>query len=108
MSLFQFCPWWSAQCPDLGTNYDAYSMHSCRLGLADSEKDYIVVGSHTGFLSIYNPAVRPDEDETATEESADDGQFTASLDGASQATDLVLEIKLAHPIIGITSGRFIG
>lgn len=97
MSLFQLCPWWSMQCPDLAFHYDAFSIHCCRLGLADKDKDYIVIGSHTGYLSIFYPTSRPKDD--------DDDNFENSF---SRPNDLVLEMKFSQPIIGITSGKFIG
>lgn len=112
MSLFKFCPWWTTQCPDLGANYDACSLHCCRLGLVDNEKDYLVIGSHTGYLSIFNPTERPDIESSmpvfsAANDADEEGLFAASLNAASPATDLDFEIKMAQPIIGITSGRFI-
>lgn len=95
MSLFKLCTWWTAQCPDISSNYDSYLLHSCRFGLSDTEKDYIIVGSHSGYLSIFRPSA------TETDE---DNEFSII---ANRPTDLLLEQKLSYPIIGISSGRFI-
>lgn len=107
MSLFQLCPWWSSQCPDLGANYDAYSLHCCRLNLVNQEKDFIVVGSHTGYLSIYYPTARPG-DEPTDDLEGDNFAGALNANAMSSPNDLVLEMKFPHPIIGITSGKFIG
>ncbi|KAG4078630.1 hypothetical protein HA402_015220 [Bradysia odoriphaga] len=93
MSLFQLCRWWYTQCPDFGTNYDNNSMHCCRIGSNDNDKDYIVVGSHSGHLSIFNPSGDPPDNNN---------------DNAFKATDVLIEMKLPNPIIGIESGKFIG
>lgn len=108
MSLFQLCPWWTSQCPDLNSNYDAYSIHCCRLGILDKDKDFIVVGSHTGYLSIFYPTRSSDSE--PTHDDAEDDTFSAALNAntSSRPNDLVLEMKLPQPIIGITSGKFIG
>lgn len=98
MSLFKLCNWWDAQCPDITSNYDCYSMHCCRFGLYDGEKDYIVVGSHSGHLSIFKPSppdLNPDEN----------NEFNFST--GYKPTDVLLEIKLQNPIIDITSGTFL-
>lgn len=95
MSLFKLCTWWTAQCPDIAANYDSYLLHSCRFGLSDTEKDYIVVGSHSGYLSIFRPS--------ATDADEDNDEFSIVV---ARPTDLLLEQKLANPIIGISSGRF--
>lgn len=108
MSLFQLCPWWSTQCPDLASSYDAYSLHCCRLGLADNEKDYVVVGSHTGYLSVYYPTGRSVDEEASGDGVDHSFADDLSANGISRPNDLVLEMKLAQPIIGITSGLFFG
>ncbi|KAJ6643754.1 Protein PTHB1, partial [Pseudolycoriella hygida] len=93
MSLFKLCRWWYTQCPDFSTNYDNNSIHCCRIGSDDSDKDYIIVGSHSGHLSIFNPSGDPPEQNS---------------DNAFKATDVLIEMKLPNPIIGILSGKFIG
>lgn len=95
MSLFKVCTWWDAQCPDITESYDSLSLLCCRLGLDDAEKDYIVVGSHSGYLSIFKPN--------------SESSINAEVAGSTfKPTDVVLEIKLANPIIGLSSGRFVG
>lgn len=92
MSLFKVCSWWSAQCPDYESNYDSQLLHCCRFGIDDTEKDYIVVGSHSGYLSVFKPNATYDEDEQ---------------NASFKPTDQLLEIKLPCPIIQITSGKFL-
>lgn len=91
MSLFKVVSWWNAQCSELSKKYDSASLHCCRLGLEDNEKDYVVVGSHSGHLSIFRPSSEMLEDGTLA-------GFTPN--------SLVLEVKLSQPVIGIISGKF--
>lgn len=93
MSLFKLCRSWYTQCPDFSTNYDCNSMHCCRIGSNDNDKDYIVVGSHSGHLSIFNPSIDRSE---------------SGSDNAFKPTDVLIEMKLPNPIIGMVAGRFIG
>lgn len=92
MSLFKARTWWSTQCPDYEQNYDACLLHCCRFGLENGEKDCIVVGSHAGYLNIFQPI--------HTEDSV-------NTENAFKPTDLVLEVKLPSPILQITSGTFL-
>uniref|UniRef100_A0A1B0B5V8 Protein PTHB1 n=1 Tax=Glossina palpalis gambiensis TaxID=67801 RepID=A0A1B0B5V8_9MUSC len=91
MSLFNVCTWWSAQCSDLGENYDVASLLCARFGLEDQEKDYIVIGTHAGHLSIYYPSYELDA--------------TGNTYGY-RATDLLLEQQGNSPILGVYAGRF--
>ncbi|ALC41616.1 CG15666, partial [Drosophila busckii] len=84
MSLFNVCSWWSTQC-GTATQYDVASLLCARFGLDTQEKDYIVVGSQTGQLSVYYPHGK-----------------------AFEATDLLLELQLAEPILGLYAGKFSG
>lgn len=94
MSLFKVCTWWTAQCADYEANYDSQLLHCCRFGNDDHEKDYIIVASHAGYLSVFQPnALMPEEDEEP-------------LSGF-KPTDQLLEMKLASPIIQLSSGRFL-
>ncbi|EDW00984.1 protein PTHB1 [Drosophila grimshawi] len=85
MSLFNVCSWWSVQCGDIAGEYDVASLLCARFGLEAQEKDYIVVGSQSGQLSIYYPHAN-----------------------GFDATDLLLETQLAAPIIGLHAGKFSG
>ncbi|XP_002005438.2 protein PTHB1 [Drosophila mojavensis] len=85
MSLFNVCSWWSAQCGDTVGDYDVASLLCARFGLEAHEKDYIIVGSQSGTLSIYYPH-----------------------GNAFEATDLLLETQLAAPILGLYAGKFSG
>ena len=101
MSLFKVCPWWHTQCPDVSPTYDCYLLHCCRFGLYDGEKDYIVVGSHSGHLSIYKPSAAESNGEDGPD--ADDDTATNSF----KPTDVLLETKLPNPIIEILSAKFV-
>lgn len=85
MSLFNVCSWWTAQCGDTNVDYDVASLLCARFGLESQEKDYIIVGSQGGQLSIFYPH-----------------------DSAFDATDLLLETQLAAPILGLYAGKFSG
>lgn len=89
------CTWWSAQCPDFEANYDSQLLHCCRFGIEDNEKDYVIVASQSGFVSVFQPnALMVDETE--------DEEPTSGF----RPTDQLLEIKLSSPIIQISSGKF--
>lgn len=85
MSVFNVCSWWSAQCGDTVGDYDVASLLCARFGLEAQEKDYIIVGSQSGQLSIYYPHAN---------------EF--------DATDLLLETQLSAPILGLYAGKFSG
>lgn len=92
MSLFKVCNWWTVQSSDITNSYDSFSLHCCRLNSEDNnEKDYIIVGSHEGVLCVYKPIFGVQEDEQCN-------SFAPS--------DVILEIKLDSPVIGLTSGKF--
>lgn len=90
--MFNVCHWWSTQCSDLDENYDVASLLCARFGLADEEKDYIVVGSHGGHLSIYYPSYELDQ--------------TNDRAIGYRATDLLFEQQQSMPILGVYAGRF--
>ncbi|XP_055320368.1 protein PTHB1 [Sitodiplosis mosellana] len=96
MSLFKVCTWWSAQCPDFDPNYDSQLLHCCRFGIEENEKDYVIVASHSGFVSVFQPNALM-VDETEDEE----------LSSGFRPTDQLLEIKLPNPILQLSSGKFI-
>lgn len=92
MSLFKVCTFWSAKCGDCDANYDSQLLHCCRFGVDGKEKDYIVVGSHSGYLSIFKPNALNDIDD----------EFDSF-----KPTDQLMEIQLPNPIIQISSGKFL-
>ncbi|XP_055839334.1 protein PTHB1 [Episyrphus balteatus] len=94
MSLFKVRTWWTAQCTDIEENYDIASLLCTRFGLEDTEKDYIVVGSQNGLLSIFYP---------------NPPQFDANHNFEQfHATDLLLECQMKAQILAVLSGRFSG
>lgn len=97
MSLFKVCTWWSAQCPDFEPNYDSQLLHCCRFGIEETEKDYVIVASHSGYVSVFQPNA------LAAEETTEDEEPTSGF----RPTDQLLEIKLTHPIIQLSSGKFV-
>lgn len=92
MSLFKVCTFWTAQCSDYQSSYDAQLLRCCRFGSDKSEKDYIVVGSHSGYLSVFKPNAIGDPEESFT---------------GFAPTDQLLEVKLSNPIIQLSSGKFL-
>ncbi|XP_001659313.2 protein PTHB1 [Aedes aegypti] len=98
MSLFKICNWWKTQCPDVEPNYDSFSIHCTRLCLEEGEKDSIIVGSHSGYLSIYQPS-----NKAASDGDLEEDQY---FENVFQHSDVILETKLTLPVIGITSGKF--
>lgn len=95
MSLFKVCTWWSAQCPDCDPNYDSQLLRCCRFGIEDNEKDYVIVASHSGYVSIFQPnALMVGE--------AEDEEPSSGF----RPTDQLLEVKLTSPIIQLSSGKF--
>lgn len=89
MSLFKVCSLWAAQCGDCELNYDSNLLHCCRFSANETEKDYIVVGSHSGYLSVFKP------------NAINDSEFSGF-----QPTDQLLEMQLDSPIIQLSSGHF--
>lgn len=93
MSLFKVCTWWTSQCSDFEANYDSQLLHCCRFGVGVHEKDYVIVASHSGYLTIFQPNAMQEE-------------VNFERPGY-KPTDQLLEIILPHPIIQISSGKFI-
>lgn len=101
MSLFKVCTWWTVQSPDFEANYDSQLLHCCRFGVEEHERDYIVVASHSGYLSIFQPnAMTMDEEEE--EEGGEVGKQSNF-----KPTDQLLEMHLPNPIIQLSSGKFL-
>lgn len=93
MSLFRVCNWWSVQSSDLEANYDSQLLHCCRFGSNEQAKDYVIVASHSGYLSVFQPNT-PQND------------VIINTPGY-KPTDQLLEIQLPYPIIQLSSGGFI-
>ncbi|XP_050073758.1 protein PTHB1 [Anopheles maculipalpis] len=112
MSLFTVRNWWKTQCPTIEPAYDSFSLHCARLCIEEGEKDSLVVGSHSGQLCIYRPsggtASLPDLDaEDAVEEQQKQGStISEPFENVFQHADVILEVQLALPVLGISSGKF--
>lgn len=112
MSLYRLCPWWSAQCPELGEHYDAVSLHCFARTDEPNAGELLCVGSHTGYLSLYQPhgpdAKAPTDAGAAGSAADDDAEFT--IGGAAPSgrpVALVLEVKLAQPVLSVSSAVII-
>uniref|UniRef100_A0A182NK21 PTHB1 N-terminal domain-containing protein n=1 Tax=Anopheles dirus TaxID=7168 RepID=A0A182NK21_9DIPT len=112
MSLFKVRNWWKTQCPTVEPAYDSFSLHCARLCIEEGEKDSIVVGSHSGQLCIYRPSggasAVPDLDAEEEGTQPNDGQSTTAdpLENVFQHADVILEVQLAAPVLGVSSGKF--
>ena len=92
MSLFkslQLCP--SVQCPDDQENYDASSLHCARLE-SDNLKDYVIVTSLSGYISILQPSQTHNEDNKSNPPSQN---------------KIIYESKFPEPILGVLTGNFV-
>lgn len=99
MSLFQVCSWWSTQCPDFESSYDTNSLHCCRLHDDETEKDFIIVGSHSGYINIYKP-------NPVANNFNDGNDRDESLAAQYNPVDQILELKLTDPVLQLSSGKF--
>uniref|UniRef100_A0A182YKU5 PTHB1 N-terminal domain-containing protein n=1 Tax=Anopheles stephensi TaxID=30069 RepID=A0A182YKU5_ANOST len=113
MSLFKVRNWWKTQCPTVEPAYDSFSLHCARLCIEEGEKDSIVVGSHSGQLCIYRPtggnSNLPDldaEDAAAEGQPAQGSPSNDPFENVFQHADVILEVQLALPVLGISSGKF--
>ncbi|XP_058121716.1 protein PTHB1 [Anopheles ziemanni] len=112
MSLFKVRNWWKTQCPAVEPAYDSFSLHCARLCIEEGEKDSIVVGSHTGQLCIYQPSGgKPELPDLDGEESGQQEQpaldvNSDAFENVFQHSDVILEVRLPFPVIGVTSGKF--
>ncbi|XP_052859949.1 protein PTHB1 [Anopheles cruzii] len=110
MSLFKLRNWWKTQCPTVEPSYDSFSLHCSRLCLEEGEKDSIVVGCHSGQLCIYQPSgerasdldLDTDDQQHPQQASKEMGPF----ENAFQHADVILEVMLPLPVIGVSSGKF--
>uniref|UniRef100_A0A182QYT0 PTHB1 N-terminal domain-containing protein n=1 Tax=Anopheles farauti TaxID=69004 RepID=A0A182QYT0_9DIPT len=111
MSLFKVRNWWKTQCPTVEPAYDSFSLHCTRLGIEEGEKDSLVVGCHSGQLCIYRPSggasTVPDLD--AEEEGTPPNDQSGSSDpfeNVFQHADVIFEVQLPDPVLGVSSGKF--
>ncbi|XP_023709246.1 protein PTHB1 isoform X3 [Cryptotermes secundus] len=88
MSLFKARDLWCAQCGDNET-FDQASIFTANLG---SRYDKIIVGSHSGYLRVFEPSVELLEDGTIN---------------GNKPTDLVIEMHLPQPVLQISAGKLV-
>uniref|UniRef100_A0A182JSH0 Protein PTHB1 n=1 Tax=Anopheles christyi TaxID=43041 RepID=A0A182JSH0_9DIPT len=110
MSLFKVRNWWKTQCPTIEPAYDSFSLHCARLCIEEGEKDSVVVCSHSGQLCIYRPtggtSSLPDLD-TEDVDRPDANPSTNELpENVFQHADVILEVQLPLPVLGVSSGKF--
>uniref|UniRef100_A0A182PG59 PTHB1 N-terminal domain-containing protein n=1 Tax=Anopheles epiroticus TaxID=199890 RepID=A0A182PG59_9DIPT len=110
MSLFKVRNWWKTQCPTIEPAYDSFSLHCARLCLEEGEKDSLVVGSHSGQLCIYRPSggssALPDLDVEDTDGRQEANTNEALAENVFQHADVILEVQLPLPVLGVSSGKF--
>ncbi|XP_050093992.1 protein PTHB1 [Anopheles aquasalis] len=110
MSLFKVRNWWKTQCPTVEPSYDSFSLHCARLCLEEGEKDSIVVGCHSGQLCIYQPSGQrnelPDLDAETEGHPANQRLQGDAFENHFQPSDVLLEVMLPLPVIGVSSGKF--
>lgn len=113
MSLYRLCPWWSAQSPDGGANFDATSLHCMRL--VHSVGELLCVGSHGGCLNVYRPepprrplATQSVDNAAGQRGSAEDAEFDVDrLNSEPTDSGLLLEVQLKQPILSLSSAVMI-
>nr|CAD7578040.1 unnamed protein product [Timema californicum] len=84
MSLFKVRDLWSTQC-GVDETFDRPSLCLANIG---GHSDKIVVGSHNGFLRVFQPSAG------------------GELSGY-KATDLLIETHLQHPILQVAAGKLV-
>jgi Bardet-Biedl syndrome 9 protein len=88
MSLFKARDLWSAQCGEDET-FDQACIITANLG---SRYDKIIIGSHSGYLRIFQPSVVGlEEDKTI----------------GYKPTDLLVEMQVPQPILQISVGKLV-
>jgi hypothetical protein len=88
MSLFKARDLWSAQCGEDET-FDRACIITANLG---SRHDKIIVGSHSGYLRVFEPSF----------ERLEDGKMTGY-----KPTNLLIEMLLPQPVLQISVGRLV-
>ncbi|PSN52233.1 Protein PTHB1 [Blattella germanica] len=88
MSLFKVRDLWTAQCGE-DESFDQSCIIISNLG---GRCDKIIVGSHSGYLRLYEPSL----------ERLEDGKMVGY-----KATDLLIEMLLPHPILQIGVGKLV-
>ncbi|KAF0310643.1 Protein PTHB1 [Amphibalanus amphitrite] len=93
MSLFKAREWWSTAC---GTDetFDIGCMLVACIGPEKQKDQRIVVGSHEGFIRVYQPNydARGDGDD-------------AGAENGFRPDDLLLEVQLEHPALQLMAGK---
>jgi Bardet-Biedl syndrome 9 protein len=87
MSLFQAREFWSASSDAAGDEYDSACMVVCNIDNSPEGDDKIVTGSFGGMLRVWLPRAKRTNPSEAFE-------------------DLLVEVNLGAPILGLAAGRF--
>jgi Bardet-Biedl syndrome 9 protein len=88
MSLFKARDLWSTQCGEDET-FDQVCIITTNLG---NQYDKIIVGSHSGYLRVYQPSL----------ELLEDGAVNGY-----KPTDLLIEMHLLQPVLQISVGKLV-
>ncbi|XP_049780719.1 protein PTHB1 [Schistocerca cancellata] len=88
MSLFKARELWSTQC---GAD-ETFDQTSITIASIEGASENIIVGSHNGFLYIFQPSTAKSED----------GKFIGY-----KPCDLLIETHLAHPILQVCVGKLV-
>lgn len=97
MSLFKIIKQFTYQCPDNTENYDSYSLTCSRLNANNEEqKDFVILTSHSGYISILQPAISDDRDVSNQQAIVTEHQ-----------PHIVYEARLNEPILGVLCGNFV-
>lgn len=96
MSLFKILQWYNYQCPDIDQSYDSFSLTCARLTVDNEQNiDNIIVTSHSGYISVLQPA------------GSEKDNIEQRLDSAAQHSSILHEAKLNEPILGVLCGNFV-
>jgi Bardet-Biedl syndrome 9 protein len=98
MSLFKTKNIWTASTED--DLYDLGCLKVANIGVNKSNFNSIITGSYNGFLRIFNPLVKKENEKKGYKDDEEMAGFVRSH-------DLVCEISFPAPIIQIEIGRFV-
>ncbi|XP_057336127.1 protein PTHB1 isoform X1 [Microplitis mediator] len=92
MSLFRTREWWRTECGGGQEIFDGKNLLVVPL-FGEDKKDIIVVSSHSGFLRLYSPSSKWDDENVNPT--------------GYQLTDLIIESRVADCIVDVKAGKFV-